>query len=112
MADESSFSLRIRELRGERNQQEVADSLGVLKSKWSRWEKGHNEPSLSDIASLCRIFGVSANWLLGLPEQATEKSPKTGGLKNNIRQIHNLAEKMTVKTNELLSLTEEMEKAL
>ena len=106
------FGKRVKELRGNRTQQEVADLIGVPKNKWSIWELGRFEPKLKDIVLLCKTFSVSSDWLLGLPEIDRVAQNKTGGLKNNIRQIHSLAEKMTVKTNELLALTEEMEGAL
>ena len=106
------FAERVKALRGDRTQQEVADLIGTTKNRWSIWELGRCEPKLSDVVLLCETFSVSANWLLGLPEKDAVKQTKTSGLKNNVRQIHSLAERMMTKTNELMSLTAEMESAL
>jgi len=106
------FENRIREVRGSRTQQEVANMIGVPKNKWSIWELGRCEPKLAEIILICKTFSVSSNWLLGLPEGDCIAKTKTGGLKNNIKQIHSLAEKMTTKTSELLALTEELEGTL
>jgi len=70
-----SFSLRLRELRGKRNQQEMADLVGVSKSTWSRWEKGQSEPAISEIVAICGISKVSSDWLFGISETKAIPSP-------------------------------------
>jgi transcriptional regulator with XRE-family HTH domain len=72
----SFFPLRLRELRGKRNQQEMAGFLGVAKSTWSRWEKGQNEPSIPELVALCGIEGVSSDWLFGISETRKILSPE------------------------------------
>ena len=48
--------------------QEVADGCGVDCGEVTRWESDEEEPSASAIASLCLLFGVSADDLLGIPD--------------------------------------------
>ena len=69
MGKTGSLALRIREIRGDQPQQKTAGLLGILKSKWSRWEQGQSEPSVDELVSLCRIFDVSPGWLLGLSDE-------------------------------------------
>ena len=69
MGKTNSLALRIREVRGDQPQQKTAGLLGILKSKWSRWEQGQSEPSIDELVSLCRIFNISPGWLLGLSDE-------------------------------------------
>lgn len=64
MADLAS---RIRHLRRERNmtQTELAGRLGVLRSSVSNWENALRTPNTETISKICRIFGVSADYLYG-----------------------------------------------
>ena len=59
---------RIRELRRERgiSQPQLAAAIGVSKGVISFWENGVNEPKASYIVALCKFFGVSSDYLLGL----------------------------------------------
>lgn len=62
--------LRLRELRIERHitQQELAAEIGRACSTISVWEREKQTPGVTDIGELCHIFGVSADYLLGLSE--------------------------------------------
>lgn len=48
-------------------QTDLANAIGVTQRKISFLETGASEPSLRDIAALCRYFNVSADYFLGLP---------------------------------------------
>lgn len=47
-------------------QKQLADKLFVTAQAVSRWENGDVEPSLSTLAELARIFGVSTDEILGV----------------------------------------------
>ncbi len=49
-------------------QQQVADKLNVAQPIYQRFEKGTFECSYSQLAALCRIYDISADYLLGLKE--------------------------------------------
>jgi len=70
-----SFGDRLRERRGARSQAEMASVFGVSQSAYSAWERGVKEPSISTIGSICIEFGVSADWLLGLPGASAPTVP-------------------------------------
>ena len=58
----------IRELREDRDlsQQQIADVLGTTQQVYSRYEKGINEMPIRHIITLCKYYGVSADYVLGL----------------------------------------------
>ena len=65
---ENILGTRISELRRERgiSQPQLAAAIGVSKGVISFWENGVNEPKASYIVALCKFFGVSSDYLLGL----------------------------------------------
>ena len=60
----------IRSLREDKDlsQTQVGEALDMNQMKISRMETGAAEPSLDDLRALCRFYGVSADYLLGLPK--------------------------------------------
>ena len=50
------------------NQTQLGKMLGMNQMKISRMETGNAEPALNDIRALCLFYNVSADYLLGLPE--------------------------------------------
>lgn len=58
----------IRELREDRDlpQKELARILGTTQQVYSRYEKGENEIPVRHIITLCKYYGVSADYILGL----------------------------------------------
>ena len=53
--------------------EEFAAALGLegknRRSTITNWESGANNVKADDIENICRVFGVSADWLLGLTEE-------------------------------------------
>jgi DNA-binding XRE family transcriptional regulator len=62
----STFAARLKRLRGELPQAQIAKEFGVSQQTWNTWEKGRYEPSLTKLMSICSRFKVSADWLLGI----------------------------------------------
>ncbi len=52
----------------ELNQTELGKKLGITQRKISYLECGRCEPSIADIKAICMFFGVSSDYLLGLPK--------------------------------------------
>ncbi len=65
-----SYIRRIRELRedNDKTQKEIADVLGIKQNVYSRYELGKNELPLRHLVVLCEFYGVSADYILDLPE--------------------------------------------
>lgn len=56
------------------SQEQLAEKAGVSRQTIFKWEAGLASPSMENILALCRIFGVSADELIGneTPEEKTE----------------------------------------
>ena len=62
---------KIRELRKDKGltQKQLAELINKSPTGEASWEQGLSEPSVNDIRSLCKIFEVSADYLLGLEDE-------------------------------------------
>ena len=61
---------RIRDLREDRDktQQEIAQVLGTSQTMYVRYERGANELPIRHLIALCRYYGVSSDYILGLKD--------------------------------------------
>ena len=62
---------RIRELRedSDRTQAQIAALLGTSQTMYARYERGANELPLRHLIVLCKLYKVSADYILGLSEK-------------------------------------------
>ena len=62
--------IRIKQLREEKHfsQQQLADRLNVTQSSVSKYEIGLAEPDTNSIVIMTKLFGVSADYLLGISD--------------------------------------------
>mgnify|MGYP004678848699 CR=1 FL=1 len=67
------ISEKLKELRKNQNltQSDIAKKLGITRSSVNAWELGISIPSTRYIVELSELFGVSADYLLGIPETST-----------------------------------------
>ena len=49
-------------------QQEVANKLSIHLSQWQKYEYGKIQLDYDKIIAVCEIFGISADYLLGLSD--------------------------------------------
>ena len=65
---EAVYIKRIRDLREDhdKTQREIAEVLGTSQTMYARYERGANELPLRHLVALCKYYGVSADYLLGL----------------------------------------------
>ena len=68
MEHTASFLKRMRDLREDHDmtQQAVADYLGTSQTMYARYERGANELPIRHLIALCKLYGVSADYFLGL----------------------------------------------
>ena len=66
----AEYIKRIRDLREDhdKTQQEIADVLGTSQTMYARYERGANEMPIRHLIALCKYYGVSADYILGLRE--------------------------------------------
>lgn len=64
------FQKRIKELREDMgiSQNELARRTGISNASISRWENGIADIASDYLVVLCKFFGVSADYLLGLED--------------------------------------------
>lgn len=80
-----SLGLRLRQLRENYGlvQQDVADLFETNRNVPSQWESGAREPSLEIILKLADYYGVTVDWLLGVPN-ADKDSPDVRQIKREL----------------------------
>lgn len=57
MIDTKEIGARLRDLRGERSQQMIADLLGVSAMSVSKWERGENMPGDGLKVAISELYG-------------------------------------------------------
>ena len=65
------FNERLKEIRRDSGliQKDVYTLLQVSPNCYASWEQGRTQPDIESIKKLCRIFDVSADYLLGLEDE-------------------------------------------
>ncbi len=62
---------QIRKMRG-LSQAKIAEVLDMHQQQYSRYETGIYEIPVRHIITLCKFYGISADWLLGLTDTLEE----------------------------------------
>ncbi len=67
----NNYCERIRALREDNDftQSQIAAMLGTTQQVYSRYEKGLNEMPVRHVIFLCKLYNVSADYLLGLTNE-------------------------------------------
>ena len=65
-----SMNIKLKELRKLKNvsQKEVASAIGITLSAYSNYEQGIREPSNDILKKICKYYGVSADYMLGIED--------------------------------------------
>lgn len=87
------------------SQKEVAERVGVANSTYSLYESGNREPNVQTIKKIAAVLNVSADRLLGLPEEVETIAAHFEGdgfTPEEIKEIENYAQyvKTRGKTND------------
>ena len=69
--EKPKYTKRLRDLRedNDKTQQEIADALGTSQTMYARYERGANELPIHHLITLCKYYGVSADFMLGLHDK-------------------------------------------
>jgi transcriptional regulator with XRE-family HTH domain len=57
------------------SQEQLGDKLGVSRQAVSKWESDQTNPDVAYVAQMCRLLGVSSDWLLLGEESAQTAAP-------------------------------------
>ncbi len=63
------------------SQNVVASKLGISQTMYSRYERGATELPVRHLLALCKLYKVSADYLLGLDDVKDRKNKKDGSSK-------------------------------
>lgn len=65
----NEYAQRIRDLRidHDKSQLQIAAVLGTSKNQVGKYERGEQEMPIKHLVTLCNFYGVSADYILGLP---------------------------------------------
>ena len=65
-----SITDRLRSIRIQRgySQMDIANVLEMQQQQYSRYELGTNEIPVRHVITLCKFYGISSDWLLGLTD--------------------------------------------
>lgn len=66
----SIFATRLKELRGTESQASFATAIDLNRVQYAKYESGANSPSVEVLERICRVHACSADWLLGLKDNA------------------------------------------
>lgn len=66
-----SYTKRLRDLREDADltQAQVAAYLGTSQTMYARYERGANELPIRHLVRLCKLYGVSSDYILGLRDE-------------------------------------------
>ena len=75
MFDKELFGSRLRSLRKEHkvSQGEIGKLLGVSATQVGDMERGNSATSMPRLYELCKYFGVSSDYLMGLTDDPTPR---------------------------------------
>ncbi|MCD7837602.1 MAG: helix-turn-helix domain-containing protein [Clostridiales bacterium] len=73
-----SYVRRIRDLREDHDytQEYVAKKLGTSQTMYARYERAANELPIHHLLTLCELYHVSADYILGLTDEPCPSSAK------------------------------------
>ena len=74
-----TYQIRLSQLREDhdKTQKEIAEYLGINQTVYSRYETGKNDMKPNQIIALCDYYKVSADYVLGLPQNRPYGLSKT-----------------------------------
>lgn len=74
-----AYNNRLSELRGRMSQREFAEKIGLSQQNYGKYEQGKQKLNSELITTICKTFGCTAEWLLGLDDEGgpdTRSLPK------------------------------------
>ena len=57
------------------SQEQLGEKLGVSRQAISKWESSQANPDMAYVAEMCRLFGISSDWLLLGKEDSRQAAP-------------------------------------
>ena len=68
-------------------QEQLAEKLSVSRQAVSRWEAGDSAPDMYNLQTICRYFGISADYLINDDLTSENDTPLAQKKDNEIQQV-------------------------
>lgn len=78
--------LRLARKKAKLSQEKVAEKLNIARSNISKYEHNKLEPNIHTIKQFCKLYGITADYLLGIEETATKEQETNNISIGNIDQ--------------------------
>ena len=103
MSGNTIFSARIKALKKAKNLSttQLAEKLGIQKTRVSMWETNGTVPRQDMLFKLCDFFGVSADYLLG-NDKVDNQNPKNDVINSIQRALNNMNDEELNKAHNIL----------
>ena len=69
----STLGVRLKSLRGKKTQEEVSNSLGLSRARYSHYENDRVEPDNEILKKLAEYYKVSTDYLLGIDSSSSDE---------------------------------------
>jgi transcriptional regulator with XRE-family HTH domain len=60
---------RLKSLRGNRTQEEIAERLGITRALYSHYENKRSEPNIETLKNMSALYQVTVDYLIGLTNE-------------------------------------------
>lgn len=80
---QKSFGACLATLRGTISQRETAAIFGVKQQTYSSWERDEKEPCLDQVKKLSLHYGVTSDYLLGIPSSSITATNSAVAMNNS-----------------------------
>lgn len=101
---------RAESLRNGRSTVVFARELQMTQQTVDLYLKGNRKPSLEFVYKLCKVYNISADWLLGLSTTKVEDS--SNSLNSNIRALRSDADRAAESINKLIGSIAKFQEAV
>lgn len=108
----SILSDRLRELRGDTSQAEMARQLKMQRPQWIKYETGKTVPGADILAEICRVHACSADWLLGLSDDTNITAAKPPASNVNLEELRSTAKELIDQSTALSGTIKKLKKML
>lgn len=99
---------RLIQLRGKRTQKQIAEQLGISRSRYSHYETNHVQPSNELLQKMSDFYGVTTDFLLGRKENEFSKQERAFLREMSAIPLDTLIQKYPLKfMGEQIDLTKE-----
>ena len=112
MFDKNKVAERLKAMRGSRSQAEMADLLGIAQQGWARYETGKVMPGAEVIHQMCVELHVSADYILGLVDDANVVGAMPSPTSRDIERLRADAAQVCIRADSFTAAIDNLKETL